>query len=77
MEDDFDAKIKQILDAKLKLMQQDHDLDVEKLRWEQEKFKLQQKAEKEKWESIKEMFSPVFALQEVKDATKKIGEENK
>jgi len=59
-------------DLKLEEMRQSHDIDIEKLRWEKEKFMLQQKADKEKWDNINKMFTPVFAMPEIRDAIKKI-----
>lgn len=62
------------LDLKFEEMRQRHDLDMEQIRWEKEKFLLGKEADTEKWGNLKEVFSPIFAMPEVRDVVRKIGE---
>lgn len=63
------------LDLKLEEMRQSHDLDLERLRWEQRKYLLQQDAERDKWGAIQQTFSPIFAMAgpEIREGLKNIG----
>lgn len=63
------------VDLKLEEMRQSHDLDMEKLRWEQNKFVMQQAAERDKWSAIQQMVSPIAALAgpEVRNQLKNLG----
>lgn len=64
------------VDLKLEEMRQSHDLDVEKMRWEQQKFMLQAEAERDKWGAIQQTFNPIFSMAapEIRGAMKKIGQ---
>ena len=62
------------LDLKLEDMRQRHDMDMETIRWEKEKFLLGKESDVEKWSNVKDMFSPIFAMPEVRDVIRKVGE---
>ena len=62
------------LDLKIEDMRQRHDLDMESIRWEKEKYLLGKESDAEKWTNVREMFSPIFAMPEVRDTIRKIGE---
>ena len=62
------------IDLKIEDMRQRHDLDMESIRWEKEKFLLGKESDAEKWTNVREMFSPIFAMPEVRDTIRKIGE---
>lgn len=53
---------KSAYDLKLEEMRQSHDIDMEKLRWEQQKFVLMQSAERDKWGAISQMLTPITAM---------------
>lgn len=65
------------VDLRLEEMRQSHDLDMERLRWEQQKFMLQSESERDKWSAIQNTFSPVFALAgpELRNQLSKLGNE--
>lgn len=66
-------------DLKLEEMRQSHDLDMEKINWEQKRFLLQQEAERNKWDNITGVLSPILQMnapaiqQAVRTAAKGIG----
>lgn len=62
------------LDLKIEDMRQRHDIDMESIRWEKEKFLLGKESDTEKWDKIAGMFSPIFAMPEMRNAITKIGE---
>lgn len=57
----------------LEKMRQSHDLDMETIRWEKEKFLLGKEADVEKWNGIKDMFNPIFQMPEIRDTIRNIG----
>lgn len=65
------------IDLKIEEMRQSHDLDMSSLRWEQQKFMLQQEAERDKWGAIQQMLSPITAMAapEVRSALRSAGRE--
>jgi len=65
------------LDLKLEEMRQAHDLDIERIRWEQKKFLMQQDSERDKWERIQETFAPILqmASPEIRNAIRKVGQD--
>jgi len=62
------------LNLKLEEMRQRHDIDMESIRWEKEKFLLGKESDVEKWDKIAGMFSPIFAMPEMRNVITKIGE---
>lgn len=62
-------------DLKLEQMRQSHDIDMAALGWEQQKTVSQMQSEKEKWDSIRETFEPVFSMAapEVRGALHQVG----
>lgn len=65
------------VDLRLEEMRQSHDLDLERIRWEQQKFMLQSEAERDKWGAIQQTFAPVFAMAapEIRNQLRKAGGE--
>lgn len=65
------------IDLKLEEMRQSHDLDMQKLTWEQQKFMIQQAAERDKWGAIEKMLSPLTAMAapEIHTQLKNLGKE--
>lgn len=65
------------LDLKLEEMRQSHDIDMERLRWEQQKFILGLEADQNKWGAISKTFSPIFAMAapEIRNQLRKAGAE--
>ena len=62
------------LNLELEKMRQSHDIDMETIRWEKEKFLLGKESDTEKWDKIAGMFSPIFAMPEMRNVITKIGE---
>jgi len=63
------------LDLRLEEMRQSHDLDIQRMTWEQQKFLLQQEAESGKWDAIQETFAPIFqmASPQIRESIKNLG----
>lgn len=66
---------KSMVDLKIEEMRESHDLDVEKIRWEQKKFLLTAENDKEKWSRLQETFGPMIqmAAPEVRNAIRELG----
>ncbi|MCJ7631952.1 zinc-ribbon domain-containing protein [Candidatus Bathyarchaeota archaeon] len=58
----------------LEKMRQLHDIDMETIRWEKEKFLLGKESDTEKWDKIAGMFAPIFSMPEMRNAITRIGE---
>lgn len=57
---------------KLEEMRELHDVDMEKLRWEQKKYFLEMERDSNKWENLGKMFNPIFQDPRIQEQTKKI-----
>ena len=49
-------------DLKLEDMRQGHDLDMERIRWEQQKYMLESEKERDKWGAIQQTFAPILQM---------------
>jgi hypothetical protein len=61
------------LNLELEKMRQSHDIDMESIRWEKEKFLLGKESDTEKWDKIAGMFNPIFQMPEIRDTIRNIG----
>lgn len=65
------------LDLRLEEMRQSHDLDMQRLSWEQKRYFLKMENDTTKWNKIEETFGPILkmASPDIRDAIRKIGEQ--
>jgi len=61
------------LNLELEKMRQSHDIDMEAIRWEKEKFLLGKESDTEKWDKIAGMFNPIFQMPEIRDTIRNLG----
>ncbi len=65
-----------LVDLRLEELRQSHDLDMQRLSWDQKKYFLKLENDTQKWDKLQETFGPILqtASPEIRDIIRKIGE---